>query len=772
MLKRLIFTMVFLGMSLLLSAQSVGLVLSGGGAKGVSHIGIIRALEENNIPIDYISGTSMGAIVAGLYAIGLTPDEMLILLESEEFISWSNGLPEKEFASYLYRRNPVPEAISIGFYSKIDKKGKKKMELALPTNLISSYPMDIAVIQLFASSASAANYDFSKLMIPFFCVSSDIEKKKEYVSTSGDLGSAIRASMTFPGYFKPVVIDSTLLFDGGMYNNFPVDVMKNMYNPDYIIGAKCVVGEKLEADDDELLKQVELMLTVDTDYDIPRKKGIVISDKYEYGLMEFDKSREIARQGYETAIKSIPEIKQRVKRRMSDQDLLKKRLQFRMKCPELIFDTVSIQGNVSKGEKEYIINTLLGDERDTVNFNQIKNGYYQLVESKTLSSIYPTAKIEDDSLFKFNLRVKKKNKFKIGVGGNISTSSLTQGYVGVSYIHLGRFPFRANADFNIGHYYQGASLYFRQDVYDNPLVFYDFEYTMQRFDYYVASRSFLFDNFMSDNVIEDEMFVTANLGLPLSKNNNVLIKFGGTLGYNRYKYFDTDSYSKYDEYDRTNLKYLSPRVLIQKNSLNYRMYPNSGKNYKLDLRYSFVSESFIPGTLSSDETATESVYKNILSGRLTAESYYELTKFFRLGYQLDLSISNNFNMNNHLSAMLVLPAFQPTVHSSTLILDKYRAPMFLGIALSPIFMISPTIYFHTTFAYFQPYKRLIPSSDGGYSYSSIFPMGSFMANCSAVWQSPIGPLSVSCAYYDNDGTKWFPQINIGILLFKNRGLRN
>ena len=142
--------------------------------------------EENNIPIDYISGTSMGAIVAGLYAIGLTPDEMLILLESEEFISWSNGLPEKEFASYLYRRNPVPEAISIGFYSKIDKKGKKKMELALPTNLISSYPMDIAVIQLFASSASAANYDFSKLMIPFFCVSSDIEKKKEYVSTSGE----------------------------------------------------------------------------------------------------------------------------------------------------------------------------------------------------------------------------------------------------------------------------------------------------------------------------------------------------------------------------------------------------------------------------------------------------------------------------------------------------------------------------------------------------------------------------------------------------------
>ena len=82
--------------------QSVGLVLSGGGAKGLSHIGVIKALEENGIPIDYISGTSIGSIVGGLYAIGLSPDEMIALMKTREFRAWYSGEGEKEFHTYLY----------------------------------------------------------------------------------------------------------------------------------------------------------------------------------------------------------------------------------------------------------------------------------------------------------------------------------------------------------------------------------------------------------------------------------------------------------------------------------------------------------------------------------------------------------------------------------------------------------------------------------------------------------------------------------------------
>ena len=84
-----------------LRAQSVGLVLSGGGAKGLSHIGVIKALEENSVPIDYICGTSIGSIVGGLYAIGMSPDEMIALMKTREFQSWYSGEGEREFFTYL-----------------------------------------------------------------------------------------------------------------------------------------------------------------------------------------------------------------------------------------------------------------------------------------------------------------------------------------------------------------------------------------------------------------------------------------------------------------------------------------------------------------------------------------------------------------------------------------------------------------------------------------------------------------------------------------------
>jgi NTE family protein len=242
--KNILLLLFFILLSSYIPAQSVGLVLSGGGAKGLSHIGVIKALEENGIPIDYVSGTSIGAIVGGMYAIGLSPEEMIALIKSEEFGYWYKGEFERDYASYIYRGRSTPAMLSLNVAQSYKKDGTRNgLKLSLPTSIISPYPMDIAFMQLFSTSSAAANYDFNNLMIPFFCVSADILKKQAFVTDKGDLGSAIRASMTYPGYFKPISIDSTILFDGGFYNNFPWKLTKTKYNPDYIIGVKCVLGE-------------------------------------------------------------------------------------------------------------------------------------------------------------------------------------------------------------------------------------------------------------------------------------------------------------------------------------------------------------------------------------------------------------------------------------------------------------------------------------------------------------------------------------------------
>ena len=183
------------------SGQKVGLVLSGGGAKGLAHIGVIKALEENNIPIDYITGTSMGAIIGGLYAAGYSPEEMEILFKSEEFKNWSTGKIPPKYVYFFKQLDENPSFIDLDFARKEDK-----MQLALPTNLIPSGQMDFGFMELFGPANAVAENDFNHLFIPFRCVATDIYHGEPVIFRSGDLGSSIRASMTFPFYFKPIKI--------------------------------------------------------------------------------------------------------------------------------------------------------------------------------------------------------------------------------------------------------------------------------------------------------------------------------------------------------------------------------------------------------------------------------------------------------------------------------------------------------------------------------------------------------------------------------------
>ena len=771
MYKKVLFSIIFLLVSVLfLEAQSVGVVLSGGGAKGIAHIGVIKALEENGIPIDYVAGTSMGGIVAGLYAIGLTPDEMMQILNSDEFKAWSAGKAEKDEAQHLYHKTPTPDVLGMSFAVEKDKEGESQIKFVLPMSLVASFPMDMAIVQMFASASAAAENDFNNLMVPFFCVSSDISKKKHFISTKGDLGPAIRASMTYPGFFKPISIDSTLLFDGGLYNNFPYKEMKEIFKPDFIIGSKCVVGT-MNPEDEDAFGQIELMLSVDTNYDIPEEEGVLIDDEYDYGLMEFEKAEEIAQKGYNAALRQMDLIKSRVSKRVSGQEINKKRIDFRMKCPELIFDSVIVEGNINQGDKTFIENTLLRDERDTINFEELKNGYYQLVASEYVSGMYPTVKFNSDSLFTLNLKVKKKNLLTLNVGGNIATSSLTQVYLGLSYKHLSRYPYRTSLDVDLGHFRQGVGLYFRQDIYDNPLVFYDLEYRYQKLNYSASEPSFIFNRFMSERMIEEDMYGKVNLGFPLSLNNNLLMKFGIIVGASNYKYFDSDYYSKYDVLDHTSYTYISPRLRVEKNTLNYLNYPTTGRKYYADAGYVLGIEDYNPGSLRPEAEPRYSDEKSLWHFRVYSENYFDVKDWFRFGYSVNLTASAQVDMANYYSAMMVNSAYHPTIHSTTIILDKYRAATFAGAAVNPIFMISPSIYIHTTLSYFQPYKRMLRTEDGGYTLSKILPFGSFSGNVAAVWQSPLGPISLSCAYYDNEGTKFFPLLNIGVLLENKKGLR-
>ena len=197
----------------------IGLVLSGGGARGIAHIGVLKVLEEMRIPIDCIAGTSMGAIVGGLYAAGTSPADLEKLVTS---IPWNEAFTDKQTADKLsFRRKEDREA------DKIDLNlGIRDGRLITSKGLVQGQNLNLLLKEMLLDTLEIK--DFDKLHIPFRAVAADIETGQTVVIGSGDLSEAIRASMSIPGIFAPMEIKGKMLVDGGIANNLPIDVVRNM----------------------------------------------------------------------------------------------------------------------------------------------------------------------------------------------------------------------------------------------------------------------------------------------------------------------------------------------------------------------------------------------------------------------------------------------------------------------------------------------------------------------------------------------------------------
>ena len=197
----------------------IGLVLSGGGARGAAHIGVLKVLEELRIPVDVITGTSMGAIVGGFYAAGSSPAEIEAMVNSLE---WSEAFRDRPpLEDYSFRRKED----SANYLIRFDA-GVREGKLALPRGLIQGQNLNFILKSRLIHTATVT--DFDRLRIPFRAVAADIETGEAVVLGTGDLAEAIRASMSIPGVFAPVELDGRLLVDGGIADNLPADVARSM----------------------------------------------------------------------------------------------------------------------------------------------------------------------------------------------------------------------------------------------------------------------------------------------------------------------------------------------------------------------------------------------------------------------------------------------------------------------------------------------------------------------------------------------------------------
>lgn len=211
--------------------KQVAVVLSGGGAKGTAHIGALKVIEEAGIPVDYVVGTSMGAIVGGLYSIGYNAHQLDSILSNQD---WSILLADqlnKDRFPYYRTKELMPFILSVPFM--------KFPGEVVEGGLLKGKNIEALFNQLTAQYADSL--DFDQLPIPFACVSQNLVNGDEVVFHDGYLAKAMRASMAIPGVFTPVYKDSLVLIDGGMINNYPVDVARSM-------GADIIIGVDVQSD--------------------------------------------------------------------------------------------------------------------------------------------------------------------------------------------------------------------------------------------------------------------------------------------------------------------------------------------------------------------------------------------------------------------------------------------------------------------------------------------------------------------------------------------
>ena len=743
-------------------AQKVGLVLSGGGAKGMTHIGIIRALEENNIPIDYITGTSMGAIIGSLYAMGYSPDDMEALLRSEDFKRWYSGQIEPEYGYYFKQNRPTPEFFNIRFSFKDSLHIKPQI---LPTSMVNPIQMNLVFVELFARATAACNGDFNHLFVPFRCIASDVYNKRPLIMRKGDLGDAVRASMSFPFVFKPIEIDSVLAYDGGIYNNFPTDIMREDFRPGVIIGS-VVAANPGKPKENDLMSQLENMIMQKTDYTLPDSLGIVMTFKYDdVSLLDFDRLQELHDIGYNRTISLMDSIKSRIHRRTSAENVRLRRLVYRSNLPQFRFRDIYIEG-ANPQQQAYIKKEFHDEDHEVFTYEDLKRGYFRLLSDNMISEIIPHAVYDPKTdLYSLHLKVKMEDNFSVRMGGSVSTTSSNQIYLGLGYQNLNYYSKEITLDGQIGKVYNNAQLMAKIDLPTRVPTSYRLIASLSTFDYYKKDKLFSKNDKPSFNS-KDERFVKLIVALPFLANKRAEISIGYGKLQDNYFQSNVINFDK-DRSDRSTYNLLGGAIGFYGSTLNARQYATKGYFEKLVAQVFTGKEKFIPGNPTETSFTTKD-RQSWLQISYMKYAYHTMAPKFTLGWMAEMLYSSKNFSENYAATMLQAADFSPTPHSKIMYNEAFRANQFLAAGIKPIFVFNDMFQVRSELYGFMPIFPIKKNALNKAYYGKAFSRFEYLGEISVICQLPFGAISAYVNHYSSPKKEWNVGLTLGWQLFNYR----
>jgi NTE family protein len=570
--------------------KKVGLVLSGGGALGMAHIGVLKMIEKYDIPVDYITGTSMGAIIGALYASGYSASEIETILRSIDWIPLLSDKKERKDIDLNDRELFEKYILSLQF---------EKAKLKLPEgavygqniyNLLSSLTWHVRNID-----------DFSKLPIPFKCIGTDLETGEAVVLDRGSIADAVRASMAIPTAFSAIEIDNRLLVDGGVVRNIPVSDIKRMGADITIVsdvGTPLYSREELKsllAVFDQLIK---LRFSTSNEYELSLAERVITYDLKGYSIASFFKSSEIIEKGNE-ALADHEEYFKNLSLKLN-----RKKTTVKPGEKPLIVENIKITGN-TRTEKKNILKILGIKENEVITKEDLIKSVSSLYGTGDYYLIRYTAK---NNTLTFNLNESPEGINSFGInyntydGAGILLNARSKGYLLDN--STSRFKLKLGENYLIGLNYSIPVLFdlfelgFGGEIYRRDFYSYDEsgDKNSQIYsDFYTLSGSLEYSSFKS-------------------------FKPGLFYDYNLINFKEEISLDKIDE----NLTYSSTGLYTKFDTLSRPVYPRKGINFECIGEYISVSDYFSELPFVNPEIDD---YFQIKS---SADIYFPISSYFLL----------------------------------------------------------------------------------------------------------------------------------------------
>ena len=745
-------------------------MLSGGGAKGLAHIGTLKALEENNIPIDYITGTSMGGIVGALYAAGYSPKQIEKIALTTDFQDWVSGRFKSDY-SFFFQKSSTNSSLITAKLS-IDTA----LRFNFRSNLVNDIPLNFALLELLSQASAISKDNFDNLFIPYRCMVSDVFSQNSITVKSGSLAEAVRATMTVPLIYRPIKLDDKYVFDGGLYNNFPADVMQKEFKPDYIIGANVSAKnfkEYPKNGDERLMNRLMLfMFLAKSDSTLIGKNGIYIQpDLQDFSSSNFNPVAALIKQGYDATIADMPKILKAVHRRVDATEIALKRNEFNNKKPKLVFSEVIVTG-VNSQQKRYI-ERLFKRDKPTFDLSDIKQGYYKLVADETFETVYPKIAYNPVSdSYTFEIVAKPKRSFKLDLGGNISSRPISNVFLGVQYNYLDRKAYTFGTNFYSGRFYESAQLNGRIDYPSRLPFFLAAEMTYNHFNFYNTSQIFI-ENPHPTYIEQSDRKIELQAGIPL--NRNTKITASTSFINNNDHYSPTNSFNIGDILDKTVFNGLRSTVAFEQNTLNRKQYATRGRNFLASFNYFTGTEHYNPGNISRNTALNDDIViakhnREWLSMKVSDENYFFHKGNYTLGYLVEGVVSNLPLFSNYYSTLLVAPAFYPLQDSRSLFLEKFRASTYVAGGLKNVFKLRKNLDLRLEAFLFLPYQEITQNGFQDVKNSPTFNHVHYAGTAGLVYNTPVGPISFSYNLYDDPIKRNGVLLHLGYLIYNKRSI--